>query len=157
MKRLFLPAMFLALVLPANAQTPKEEKHFKAVAAKAGALTMRKCELNDGKKGWTFPNREPIGALPVYRCEAQDVFGEKFATFTQVPDGSTQHEFVELCTSAGMSTKCETVPANRPARRTGDLAKHGVKERKFEEMRCEHTSVGTMPMTMCEPTREKRQ
>jgi hypothetical protein len=157
MKLLFLTAMCLAAALPVMGQTPQQEKHFKAVAAKAEALKMRKCELNDGKKGWTFPNRDPIGSLPVYRCEAQDIFGEKFATFTQVPDGSTPQEFVEFCTSAGMSTKCETVTADRPARRTADLAKHRVKERQFEARRCENTSVGTLPMTMCEPTREKRQ
>jgi hypothetical protein len=118
---------------------------------------MQKCELNDGSQRWTFPNREPIGKLPVYRCEAQDVFGEQFATFTQMPEGSNRKELVELCTFAGMSTKCEAVPADRPARRAADLAKYGVKERQFEERRCDHPSVGTLPMTRCEPFRERQQ
>jgi hypothetical protein len=158
MKRLFFAVMFLAAALPANAQMTKaEEKKVKEISAKAGALKIEKCELNDGKKGWIMPNRDPIGDLAVYRCTAEDSFGEATAIYTQIPDGSVTKEVVEFCTFSDYHTKCESVPADRPARRTGDLAKYGVTARQFEPITCESTSVGTLGMSMCSKPREKQQ
>jgi hypothetical protein len=153
MKCLFGAAIALALALPANAQTKAEEKHFKAVVAKAAALPLDKCEINDGKKGWLYPNGDPIGSLPLYRCTANTPFFS--ATFTQSPDGADPREFVEYCKFSETSKMCETVPGDRPARRTSDLTKFGIKERKMEDGRCEYTSIGTIPLTRCDRPQER--
>jgi hypothetical protein len=157
MKILFAAVIPLAVVLTANAQTKTEEKKIKEVATKAAALPIEKCELNDGKKDWHHPNRDPIGDLPIYRCTAGDLLAQTSATFTQIADGSVRKEEVELCTFSDFLVKCLIVPADRPARRTADLAKYGVKERLFEPIRCENTSVGTMAMSMCSKPQERRQ
>jgi hypothetical protein len=159
MKSIILAAITMAVVITANAQTKAEEKKIKEVTAKAAALPIERCELNGEKKGWLKPNRDPIGNLPVYRCVAEGMIGAATATatFTQIPDGSETTEAVELCTFSDFLVKCEVVPAERPARRTADLAKYSVKERQFEPIRCENTSVGTVAMSMCSKPQEKRQ
>lgn len=77
MKRLLLLAMSLAVVLASHAQTKDEDRQFKEMVKRARSLKLRNCEMNDGTKGWTLPNREPMGKLPVYRCTAEDAFGDR--------------------------------------------------------------------------------
>ncbi|TFW30123.1 hypothetical protein E4O92_17470 [Massilia horti] len=156
MKRLFIAIASLVVTLTANAEPTKaEEKRIKTIAAKAQALSVDNCELNDGKKGWIQPNKASIGNLPVYRCTADSEFDGTMAIFTQIPDGSVQKEVVEFCTLSDYYVKCEAVPADRPARRAADLARYGIKERQFEPIVCETTSIGTIPLTTCSQPRVK--
>jgi hypothetical protein len=129
--RHLLLATALALALPAIAQTKAQEKHVQSIVAKAGALTVDNCEINDGTKGWLYPNDEPVGKLPVYRCFAHGY--RAIATFTQSAEGSGSREIVEYCTFTEVSKSCETVTANRPKHRSADLAQFGVKELQMEE------------------------
>lgn len=153
--RHILLAAAIALALPASAQTKAQEKHLKAVVAKAHALELDKCEINDGTKGWLYPNDEPVGKLPLYRCFAHA--GHAYATFTQSPDGSDPREFVEYCAVANMSKVCETVVGDRPRHRIADLVKFGLKGHQMGEIQCEYASIGTIPLTKCEPPHEKAQ
>jgi hypothetical protein len=155
MKRILWAAIALALTLPTYAQTKAEEKHFKAVVSKAAALPLDKCEINDGKKGWLYPNGDPIGNLPLYRCIANTMTVS--ATFTQSPYGADPREIVEYCKFSEVSKICETVPGDRPAHRNADLAKFGIRERKMDEVEREYVSIGTIPLRKCEPPREKPQ
>jgi hypothetical protein len=157
MKRLFLTALAFAAAQPANAaENYADKKDRDAILAMAKALPIRKCELNDGTKDWYFVVGVPVGSLPVYRCTAEGKAAS--ATFTQSPDAAESKEFVELCTFSGSmkKQKCQIAPADRPARRTADLAIYGVTERQFEEFECEYTSVGTMPIEVCPPPRAKQ-
>lgn len=129
--RHMLLATVLALALPAGAQTRAQEKHIKAIVAKAHALQLDKCEINDGTKGWLHPNDEPVGTLPLYRCFAHGY--RALATFTQSADESDAREIVEYCTFSDVSKTCETVPANRPQRRTADLAQFGATEHPIDK------------------------
>jgi hypothetical protein len=140
-KGLLSAAIILPVVPATSAQPTKEEvRLINKVMRQASALTIDKCELNDGKKGWLRPNRDPVGDLPIYRCTAEDNFDGKSATFTQIPDGSVTKEAVEFCTFSDYYVKCESVPVDRPAGRTEDLAKFGIKERQFEPIVCNNTS-----------------
>jgi hypothetical protein len=156
MKRLFVAAISLTVILPTYAQDG-DGKHWKKIVAKAEALPLKKCEVNDGMKGWRYPNDEPIGSLPLYRCTHEGKSAT--ATFTQSPDGAEPRELVVYCMLVGRAlskTKCEAVPGERPAHRTADLAKFGIKEHMMEEITCEQALGGTMPISVCNAPREKR-
>jgi hypothetical protein len=83
MKRLFFAAMCLAMALTAHAPYYADQKHWKAIIAKAEALPMRKYEINDGTKEWKFVGSFPVRNFPVYRCTAEGKSAT--ATFINLP------------------------------------------------------------------------
>jgi hypothetical protein len=65
MKPLFFAAMCLAVTLTAHASYYADQKHWKAIIAKAEALPTRKYEMNDGTKEWKCVGSFPVRDLPV--------------------------------------------------------------------------------------------
>lgn len=156
MKWLICTLIIVVVVPAASAQTKEEAKLIKKVLKEATALGVDRCTLNDGSEAWLMPNKESLGKLPVYRCTADDRFDNKSVSYTQIPDGAIKGEIVEFCKYTERTATCETVGADRPARRTADLAKYGVMEHQFEPIVCHYTSVGTLPLKSCSKPREKQ-